>query len=386
MDGDGLEIRVVRRLSALDPAAWNALGRGDDPFLRHEFLGGLEEHGCLAGHGWDPVHLVAERGSQLVGALPLYLRDNSYGEFVFDWSWAEAYERAGGRYYPKLVTAIPFTPCAGERVLLLQSDPGAPATAAALLAAAVGMARRERLSSWHCLFPEDDQLTLLAHPDLLVREGCQYHWYNPGYATFEDFLATLNSRRRKEIRRERREVESQGLDIELLEGAAITPAHWAVFHRFYCATFARKFGEPRLTRAFMEHLSQAMPDAPVLLLARAGGEYVAGAFALRGGKTLYGRHWGCSGFHRNLHFELCYYRFIEYCIERGLTHFDAGAQGEHKVPRGFVPIKTWSTHWLADQGFRRAVADFLARETHAVDRYVEEIAGHTAYRHDPASD
>ena len=383
MDGQALEIRTTSGLAAVDAAAWNQLGRGGDPFLRHEFLAGLENHGCLDGHGWDPIHLLASRSGQLVGALPLYLRDNSYGEFVFDWSWADAYERAGGRYYPKLVTAVPFTPCAGERLLLAQGDPGAAETAAALVEAALALARRERLSSWHCLFPEEAQLSCLQHQDLLVREGCQYHWYNPGYATFEDFLASLNSRRRKEIRRERREVESQGLDIELLEGAAITPEHWAVFHRFYCATFARKFGEPRLTRAFMEHLSSAMPEAPVLLLAKSGGEYVAGAFALRGGDTLYGRHWGCSGFHRNLHFELCYYRFIEYCIERGLRHFDAGAQGEHKVPRGFVPIKTWSVHWIADSGFRRAVNEFLARETRAVDRYVDDVAEHTAYRRNP---
>jgi predicted N-acyltransferase len=305
---------------------------------------------------------------------------------VFDHAWADAYERAGGRYYPKLVTAVPFTPVAGRRLLLDETAPDAANTAAHLIEGARALAQQLGASSWHCLFPTDAQLPLLEADELLLREGCQYHWYNPGYASFEDFLATLTSKRRKEIRRERREIADSGLSIELLEGREITPAHWAVFHRFYCDTFARKWGEPRLTLPFMRALSTDMPDAPLLLLARDGDDYVAGAFALRGGDTVYGRHWGCSRFVRHLHFELCYYRFIDYCIERGLRHFDAGAQGEHKVPRGFVPIRTWSVHWLRDPGFRRAVADFLRRETIAVDRYVESVAAHTAYHRGPAED
>jgi len=375
-----LEIRVLRRLSEVSSADWNALSDGTDPFLRHEFLSGLEQHGCLDGHGWDPVHLAAFVEGDLVAALPLYARDNSYGEFVFDWNWADAYTRAGGRYYPKLVTAVPFTPVAGARLLLRADHAGNDAVGSQLLEAAISLTTQLDASSWHCLFPRDEDLPLLEHPEILVREGCQYHWYNQDYADFESFLDSLTSKRRKEIRRERRDCAALGLEIELLEGAAITPDHWAVFYEFYCSTFERKFGEPRLTLPFLRHLSETMPEVPVLLLAKDQGRYVAGAFALRGAHTLYGRHWGCSGYYRNLHFELCYYQFIDYAIRHGLRHFDAGAQGEHKVPRGFIPIKTWSVHWLQDVGFRKAVADFLRRETKAIDRYVDEVAEHSAYR------
>ncbi len=278
---------------------------------------------------------------------------------------------------------MPFTPVSGRRLLLDDGAADAARIARTLVEGARALAERIGASSWHCLFPTDAQLPLLEGDELLLREGCQYHWYNPGYASFDEFLAGLSSKRRKEIRRERRDIGDSGLVIELLEGPAITPAHWRVFHRFYCDTFARKWGEPRLTLAFMRSLSETMPDAPLLLLARDGEEYVAGAFALRGGDTVYGRHWGCSRYVRHLHFELCYYRFIDYAIERGLRHFDAGAQGEHKVPRGFVPVRTWSVHWLRDPGFRRAVADFLRRETVAVERYVDDVAEHTAYHREP---
>lgn len=281
------------------------------------------------------------------------------------------------------MTAVPFTPVTGRRLLLADDTPDAARIAHTLVAGVRALAESLGASSWHCLFPADGQLALLEDSDLLRREGCQYHWYNAGYASFDDFLASLSSKRRKEIRRERREIADSGLVVELLEGPAITPAHWRVFHRFYCDTFARKWGEPRLTLPFMCSLSETMPEAPVLLLARDGDEYVAGAFALRGGDTVYGRHWGCSRFVRHLHFELCYYGFIDYAIARGLRHFDAGAQGEHKVPRGFVPVRTWSVHWLRDPGFRRAVADFLRRETVAVERYVEDVGAHTAYPRAP---
>lgn len=280
---------------------------------------------------------------------------------------------------------MPFTPVAGRRLLLDETGAEAATIAQTLIAGARALAAEIDASSWHCLFPVDAQLPLLKGEDLLLREGCQYHWYNPGYADFEAFLAGLSSKRRKEIRRERREVAASGLKIEVLEGRAITAAHWRVFHRFYCDTFARKWGDPRFTLPFLQSLSETLPEAPVLALARAGDDYIAGAFALRGGDTLYGRHWGCARYVRHLHFELCYYRFIDYAIAQGLTHFDAGAQGEHKVPRGFVPIRTWSVHWLRDPGLRRAVADFLRRETVAVERYVEDLAAHTAYPREPRS-
>ena len=352
----------------------------DDPFLRHEFLAGLETHGCLNAHGWTPVHLLARVGQRLLGAMPLYVKDNSYGEFVFDWTWAEAYERAGGRYYPKLVSAVPFTPVTGPRLLL------APATNAgdvgnALMEAATNMMESGGLSSLHCLFPTTAQAQELARcRHGLVRSGCQYHWHNDNYRDFADFLNALDSKHRKQIRRERRDVRAEGVEVEVLQGKEITDAHWRRYYEFYCSTFRRKWGEPRLTLPFFMSLSQNFPNGTLLLLARHRRDYVAGAFAMRGTKTFYGRHWGCGHFVRHLHFEVCYYQAIEYCIAHGIDRMDAGVQGEHKLARGFTPELTWSVHWLRDVGFRRAVADFLSRERVAVDRYVDELAAHSPYR------
>lgn len=372
-----MNISAIRALEEVPATAWDALVDARHPFLSHDVLCSMETLGCLDGQGWLPTHLLAQVGPDLVGALPLYVRDNSYGEFVFDWAWADAYQRAGGRYYPKLVTAVPFTPVTGPRVLLAPTAP--PDTARHLVEAAIEVARTHRLSSWHCLFPTEDQLPLLAHPELILREGCQYHWFNAGYASFEDFLATLNSKRRKEIRRERRDVAASGLCFEVHEGASITDDLWRIFFGFYCDTFDRKWGTPRFTERFFRHLSDS-PAIPVLFLARDGANYVAGAFALRGADTLFGRHWGCVRFVRNLHFELCYYQTIEYAIRHGLARVDAGAQGEHKIARGFNPVRTWSMHWIRDPAFRRAVEDFCSRERLHIDDYVNAVEAQTAYR------
>ncbi|MSR15398.1 MAG: GNAT family N-acetyltransferase [Gammaproteobacteria bacterium] len=381
-----MNIVSVSALQKIPAAKWDFLSGSRDPFLSHGVLAGMEMHGCLEGHGWYPAHLLAYENSELVGALPLYLRDNSYGEFVFDWAWAEAYQRAGGRYYPKLVSAVPFTPVSGPRLLVAETYSDTDAIAQALISVALETAREHALSSWHCLFPSAEQLPFFSHPELIVREGCQYHWINQGYASFDDFLATLNSKRRKEIRRERREFVDLNLQFEVLEGSAITAKHWAVFYKFYCDTFDRKWGSPRLTEAYFNHLSENNFPTPVLFLAKDGNDYVAGAFALRGPDTLYGRHWGCRGYIKNLHFELCYYRTIEYCIEHGLTRLDAGAQGEHKIPRGFTSQKTWSLHWIRDPGFRRAVADFCRREQGHIADHIEAVDAHSAYRiaHEPS--
>ena len=373
-----MKIEVVDSLAGIDAHAWDELA-GEDPFLRHGFLHGVEATGCLEPQGWYPQHLVVRDDDDvLLGALPLYVRDNSYGEFVFDWSWADAYERGGGRYYPKLVSAIPFSPVSGKRLLVRA---GHEAEVAPLLAyAGVKVCEDNDLSSWHCLFPDASQLAYFEKAGLLARLGCQYHWFNDAYTSFDDFLARLSSKKRKQIRRERRTVGEAGLTIETLVGDQITEAHWSVFHRFYCSTFNRKWGEPRLNEAFFQSLESRLPGAAVLILARDGRDYVAGAFSLQGGDTLYGRHWGCTGHHDNLHFELCYYRTIDFCISQGLRRLDAGAQGEHKLSRGFVPVKTWSTHWISDKGFRRAIRDFLSRETEAMERYVRELDGHLAFR------
>ena len=375
-----IRVEQVDDLQAVDGAAWNRLAGEAQPFLRHEFLAGLERHGCLRGHGWTPLHLVATApDGQIQGAMPLYLKDNSYGEFVFDWSWAEAYERAGGRYYPKLVSAVPFTPVSGPRLLI---DPRADAQAvtAALINAGRKLCERHGLSSFNCLFPDEDQAQAMAALGGLPRVGCQYHWENPGYRDFQDFLDRLNAKHRKQIRRERREVAESGIEIETFTGTDISDELWRIYHGFYCSTFDRKWGDPRLTLDFFRSLSQTMPEQTLLFMARYEGRYVAGAFALRGTDTLYGRHWGCSEFHRHLHFEVCYYRTIDYCILHGLKRLDAGAQGEHKLARGFRPVRTWSVHWLTDPGFRRAVADFLDRETSAIEHYIQQLSAESPYR------
>jgi len=373
-----MKLSRIASLSEVPAAAWDHLVDARDPFLSHAVLHGMEEHHCLADQGWQPLHLLVHADTRLVGALPLYVRDNSYGEFVFDWAWAEAFERAGGRYYPKLVSAVPFTPVTGPRLLLAPDAPSS--TARMLIEGAIQTGEARRVSSWHCLFPSSAQLPLFAHPELIVREGCQYHWFNQQYADFEVFLSTLTSKRRKEIRRERREVAASGVEIEVFEGAAITPALWQVFYRFYCDTFDRKWGAPRFTATFFNSLSLQATLHPVLFMARLDGAYIAGAFALRGADALFGRHWGCSRFVRNLHFELCYYQTIDYCIRHGLARVDAGAQGEHKIARGFNPVKTWSVHWIRDPGFKRAVADFCRREAAHIDDYVSAVAAQTAYR------
>jgi uncharacterized protein len=376
---DSLRIETIDNLAAVQPSAWDALDDRHNPFLRHAFLAGLEQHGCLETHGWLPVHLLAWRNRQLVGALPLYYKDNSYGEFVFDWAWADAHEKSIGPYYPKLVSAIPFTPVTGPR-LLSGGTPDAAPVRQQLTTAALELAESRRLSSAHVLFPDHESSTALAQSSLMRRNGCQYHWHNRGYTDFDDFLAALTSKRRKEIRRERRHVADSGLQIELLRGTEIRDHHWAAFHEFYCDTFHRKWGRPRLTLDFLLHLSTAAPDLPLLILARDGRRYVAGAFALLGEDTLYGRHWGCSADYRYLHFELCYYQTIAFCIEHNLVRLDAGAQGEHKLDRGFEPVMTCSYHWLNDTRFSAAVADFLAREQVLIDEYVARLNGQLAYR------
>ncbi len=374
-----LEVRILDSLADVSSEQWDQLA-GADPFLQHGFLHGLEATNCLTPQGWYPQHLAVFDEDKLCGAMPLYVRDNSYGEFVFDWSWADAFQRAGGNYYPKLVTAVPFSPVAGRRLLVDPRSPTADATAAAMVAAGVKACADNKLSSWHCLFPHPDELQHFESAGLHARLGCQYQWFNDDFQDFDDFLQRLTSKKRKQIKRERRRVVEQDIAIETCVGDAISAEQWSIFHRFYCSTFHRKWGEPRLTEEFFQTLNERLPGAPVLILARAEGEYVAGAFALQGGDTLYGRHWGCSGRHDNLHFELCYYQTIDFCIKRGLKRLDAGAQGEHKLARGFVPVKTWSMHWIEDDGFRRAVNDFLAQERTALDQYIDSLGGHVAFR------
>jgi predicted N-acyltransferase len=349
------KVRIIERLETVEADAWNALGAAPYPFLRHEFLVALEEEGCLGErYGWLPRHLTLwDEDDRLVGAVPLYLKDNSYGEFVFDWAWADAYARHGLNYYPKLVSASPYTPATGPKLL-------APADAAGeirplLIDATQHLAERLGVSSLHWLFTLPEENATLESRALLRRVGCQFHWSNAGYADFDAFLATLTSGKRKNIRKERRKVADAGVSFRRLDGHTATGKDWAVFHRFYESTFDRRGGIPTLSRRFFERIAHDMPDQVLLVMCDVGREPVAAAFCLVGDDTLYGRHWGCDRHIDNLHFEACYYQGIEFCIERGLARFEPGAQGEHKIPRGFLPTPTLSAHWLADPRFRDAI-------------------------------
>ena len=375
-----ITIRQTRSLDQVDKAEWERLDCNGNPFLRYDFLNGLERFGCLEGHGWEPCHLLVSSADKLLGAMPLYIRDNSHGEFVFDWAWADAFERAGGRYYPKLVSAIPFTPVCGPRMLIDRSAGRDRDIKSLIIRTVAELAERSRLSSFHCLFTEEDDLGILTDNGLLLRRTCQFHWHNRNYGDFDDFLQGMTSKRRKQIRRERRTVREENLEIARLRGADITEEHWDVFYGFYCSTFHRRWGSPRLTLDFFHHLSTAMPDNTLLILAKQGNEHVAGAFAMLSDTTLYGRHWGCDRYLSNLHFELCYYQTIEYCIENRLASVDAGVQGEHKLYRGFEPFLAVSGHWIHHRGFRNAVDDYLQQETAQMESYVRSLKTHLPFK------
>ena len=375
-----LNIRFVDSLNAVPAAAWDALETNGNPFLRHAFLRALEETGCVGGRsGWHGQHLLIEQDGRLLAAAPVYAKDHSYGEYVFDWAWANAYQRAGLRYYPKLVVAVPFTPVTGPRLLI------APGTDEAQLLAIAGEAliehaRALRASSVHWLFTPDRQTKALEGPTWLRRSGYQFHWENRGYGSFDDYLAALTAEKRKKVRRERRQVTEAGITLRVVPGTEAGEAEWSAMYGFYRATVARHGAIPYLTEAFFRRLGAVAADAVVLLLAERGGRYVAGALNLQGGGALYGRYWGCLADYHSLHFETCYYRAIEYCIEAGLDRFEAGAQGEHKLSRGFLPVKTHSLHWLAEPRFADAVAEYLIEEGEEIDRYRELLGEHSPFR------
>jgi uncharacterized protein len=382
--GDRLSIRVIERLADVKPAAWDACAGGDNPFLAHTFLEALEASGsATAKTGWLPQHLLLEDSAgRLLGAVPLYLKSHSYGEYVFDHGWASALERAGGRYYPKLLAAVPFTPATGPR-LLVHPEAGADAVDL-MVAALVEVARRHKVSSLHVNFPTEGEWKRLGKAGFLQRIGRQFHWENQGYHDFEDFLGALNSRKRKQIRRERRDALDHGIEIETLTGSAIEKRHWDAFYGFYISTSDRKWGSAYLTRGFFDLLGARMADRVVLVMARQGKRYVAGALNLVGNDTLYGRNWGCHGDFPFLHFEACYYRAIDFAIERGLKRVEAGAQGQHKIQRGYMPSATYSAHWIRDAGFARAVEEFLVRERHAVEHEMEELEeALSPFKHEP---
>jgi uncharacterized protein len=381
---DGSELRTVKVLGTIhdvEADAWNACAGEDDPFLSHGFLAALEDSGAVSAEtGWMPQHLAAlgEDGS-VVACAPLYLKSHSYGEYVFDWGWAEAYERAGGRYYPKLQAAVPFTPITGRRFLV---GPAAPDGVAEVLAAAmVRLAERLEVSSLHVTFPTEAEWRTLGEHGWLMRTGYQYHWENRGYGCFDEFLADLTSRKRKAIRKERAAVRGQDVTVRTLTGSTIEERHWDSFYRFYRDTHGRKWGHAYLNRAFFSLLAEALGDRVVLVMAEsADGRPVGGALNIRGRDTLYGRYWGCEEHYRFLHFEACYYRAIDFAIEHGLSRVEAGAQGEHKIQRGYLPRPTYSAHWIADAGFRDAVERFLASERRAAMAEMRLLSEESPFR------
>jgi predicted N-acyltransferase len=346
----------------IDPADWQACTAGNqNPFVSHAFLSAVEDSGSASAQtGWLPRHAaLRDAKGTLLAAAPMYAKLHSYGEYVFDHGWARAFEQAGGDYYPKLQVASPFSPVTGPRLLI---RPGTGIDPAMLAQALSQACRDSELSSVHITFCTQAEYEALGDAGWLQRLGVQYHWHNQGFATFDDFLGALNARKRKSIRRERRDANAAGLTFHTLRGAAIEKCHWKAFYRFYESTVDRKWGTAYLTAAFFPLLSQRLGDQVVLMMAEQGGKFVAGALNLAGADTLYGRNWGCVGDFPFLHFELCYYRAIDFAIAQGFSTVEAGAQGEHKIQRGYLPSATYSAHWIAHPGLRRAIADHLARE------------------------
>ncbi len=373
-----LRVSVKKSAREIPQKEWDACanppGEAFNPFLAHAFWLSLEESGSAsAKKGWAPCHIALSREQDGIAALmPCYVKSHSYGEYVFDHSWAHAYERAGGQYYPKLQTSVPFTPVTGRRFLL---RPGVSETEAypLLVGAAIELSKRNRASSWHVTFATKKEWDALGQLGLLQRTDTQYHWHNRGYGTFEDFLADLTSRKRKTIRKEREQACSSGIEIEWLTGSDIKETHWDAFFAFYLDTGSRKWGSPYLNRVFFSMIGERMAQSILLVMAKREGAYVAGALNFIGGDTLYGRYWGCLESHAFLHFEACYYQAIDYAIANKLAHVEAGAQGEHKLTRGYAPQQTYSLHYFTDPGLASAIDDYLVRERRAVEREKEML-------------
>jgi hypothetical protein len=366
--------RFLKSIADISPIVWNAVTGTDYPFLRHEFLLALEVSDSVGvNRGWQPSHLIVEDNKNVLAVLPLYIKTHSYGEYVFDWSWADAYHREGLEYYPKLLAAIPFTPAAGTRLATVLDD-------VSVLQPLLHRALDEKVkmlgaSGWHTLFPQQQELSLWKIDDACLRLGCQFHWYNKSYTHFDNFLATFTSRKRKDVKKERRLIAEQGIQVQRFVGNDITVEHWQIFYYFYQITYAKKSGHGGyLTPEFFLHLHSSMPEQLLLVMAYKDDKPIAAALNLFSSDTLYGRYWGASEDIAGLHFEVCYYQGIEFCIEKNLRRFDAGAQGEHKIQRGFEPTITYSFHKLAHQGFHRAIKSFVQQETIDIKSYACDVA------------
>ena len=389
-DAEQIVVRVEPEIAAIPAAQWDACANSAsaaNPFISHAFLHALEASGSAAFEsGWGPQHLVLDDGAGgALACMPCYLKSHSLGEYVFDHGWADAFERAGGRYYPKLQAAVPFTPVTGRR-LLVRPGPDAAQHETALLNAALKLTERHGASSLHLTFLSEAEWRRAGALGFLQRTDQQFHWCNDGYDDFDAFLASLAARKRKMIRKERRQARAGGIEIAWLTGADIQEAHWDAFFGFYLDTGARKWGRPYLNRAFFSLIGQTMAEDLLLVLCTREGETIAGALNFIGGDTLYGRYWGCREDHRFLHFETCYYQAIEFAIARGLARVEAGAQGPHKLARGYLPQTTYSAHYIANPSLRDAVAHFLERERSYVDMERTALAAHSPFRRDADED
>ncbi len=375
--------RIASEIAEVSAADWNRCANPGgavpfDPFVSHEFLSALEESGSVGERtGWQPFHLLLEGSGALLGVVPLYVKGHSRGEYVFDHAWADAWHRAGQDYYPKLQASVPFTPATGRRLLAAGAD---PETERLLLGACAQVAEQMAVSSLHITFLPESQWRLAGELGYLRRTDQQFHWHNPGYAGFHEFLGELSSKKRKNLKRERREALAHGIEVEWVTGSDLTEAHWDAFYRFYLDTGSRKWGSPYLTRRFFSLVGERLAEHVLLILCRRDGRYVAGALNFIGGDTLFGRNWGCIEHHPFLHFEVCYYQAMEFAIARGLKRVEAGAQGGHKVARGYLPQATYSAHWIRDAGFRDAVRRYLEDERRYVAEDMEHTAQHSPFR------
>jgi predicted N-acyltransferase len=368
-------LEVVSSIDGVSAKAWNALTDGN-PFLRHEFLNALHETRCAAAEsGWAPHYLLLEERGALAGAMPLYLKGHSYGEYVFDWAWADAYQRHGLEYYPKLLSAIPFTPVTGRRLLATGEHRNR------LAAGALALARELGVSSLHCLYPVAEDVELLAARGMMVRRGVQFHWTNASYESFDAFLSAMSHDKRKKIRQERRRVRDAGITFDWREGPDIEAKDWSFFYRCYARTYREHYSTPYLNPDFFREIGRTMPENLLLVIASRNGKPIAASFAVHDGTRLYGRNWGAIEHHPVLYFEACYYQIIEYCIARGIRFFEGGAQGERtKLARGLLPVETRSTHWVARREFASAIESFLARETHGIADHIDELNERAPFR------
>ena len=395
MNSPEIRVRVASSLADVDAGQWDAcanptgVGSGDEaesynPFLSHAFLSALEQSGSVGGRtGWSPVHLLIDGDDgTLSGAVPAYVKSHSQGEYVFDHGWADAYHRAGGDYYPKIQVSVPFTPVTGRRLLYNKGGANAERTRAALLAGLEALRSKVEASSVHLTFLTKSEWEALGHEGYLQRTDQQFHFLNAGYADFDGFLAALASRKRKMIRRERKDALAADITVQWITGSDITEAHWDAFWQFYMDTGSRKWGRPYLTRKFFSLIGESMPERVLLVMAMRGGQAIAGAINFIGDKALYGRNWGAIEEHPFLHFEVCYYQAIDFALSRGLARVEAGAQGEHKLARGYGPVQTYSAHRIADRRLARAIADYLERERCHVAESIETYGEHTPFRNE----